>query len=125
MNETSHAPRHPFLDDLADDVTLISNVLLDEVKGRNAVLKTIKTGAEIYATQTTTYLNRLSDGRTLIEYDAELVGGRQAHAVVVIDWNKDNKATKLNIGFAPLGSALAFSTRLGELLAGTDAKAAL
>lgn len=125
MSETTDVPRHPFLDDLADDVTLISNVLQGEVKGKNAVLATIKTGAQIYANQTTTYLNRLSDGRTLIEYDAELVGGRQVHAVVVIDWNKDNKATKLNIGFAPLGGALAFSTRLGELLAGTDYNAAL
>lgn len=125
MSETTDVPRHPFLDDLADDVTLISNVLQGEVKGKNAVLATIKTGAQIYANQATTYLNRLSDGRTLIEYDAELVGGRQVHAVVVIDWNNDNKATKLNIGFAPLGGALAFSTRLGELLAGTDYTAAL
>ncbi|MBW9054630.1 hypothetical protein [Rhizobium mesosinicum] len=118
MSEAASERRHPFLDDLADDVVLISNVLQGEVRGSDSVLATIKTGSQIYASPPT-YHNRLNDGRTLIEYDAELVGGRKVHAVVVVDWNGDNKASRVNIGFAPLGGALAFATRLGELLAAT------
>lgn len=116
MNQTNGAARHPFLDDLSDEVTLLTNVLRNEVRGKSAVLTTIRTGAQIYKSQTTTYQNHLSDRRSLIEYDAELVGGQHVHAVVLIDWDEARKVTKLNIGFAPLDGAIAFSSRLEALL---------
>lgn len=116
MDQTSGAARHPFLEDLSDGVTLLTNVLPNEVRGKNAVLTTIRTGAQIYARQTTTYQNHLSDGRSLIEYDAELIGGQHVHAVVLIDWDEARKVTRLNIGFAPLDGAIAFSSRLEALL---------
>ncbi|MBB3444498.1 hypothetical protein [Rhizobium sp. BK379] len=125
MTETTGAKRHPFLEDLADDVVLTSNTIREPVIGKDAVLRIIRAGAGIYEKQTTTYIKRIDDSRTLLEYDADLVGGRTVHAIVVIDWNEDNRAQKLNIGFAPLGGALAFATRLGELLPQDDRKLAI
>jgi len=117
MSNTVEVKRHPFLEDLADDVVLVSGIIPEKIKGKDAVIATIRLGGEIYASQTVTYLNRLSEDRTLMEYDAALVTGHEVHAVVVINWNSDNKVSKLNISFAPLDGALAFATRLGELIA--------
>jgi len=112
----STGKRHPFLDDLADDVVLTTNALTDTVSGKEAVLRVVKAGSTVYARQTPTYHKKIDESRTLFEYDAELVGGRTVHAAVIIDWNGEGKASKLFLTFAPLGGALAFALRVGEIL---------
>lgn len=116
MTVTQDPSRHPFLEDLAEDVVLTTNTLNEKVVGKDSVLQVVATAGKIYISQTTTYLNKISDGRTLLEYDAEIVGGRSVHAVVVVDWNSAGKVSHLNIGFSPLGGALSFATQLGGLL---------
>jgi hypothetical protein len=110
------AKRHPFLHDLAEDVALVTNALSTHVNGRKQVLRIVTSGARLYESQTPTYLKTVDETRTLFEYDAELVGGRQVHGVVVIDKNAAGEVTHLNIGFSPLDSALSFAVRLGELI---------
>jgi hypothetical protein len=116
MTNAKGPSRHPFLEDLADDVILTTNTLNEKVEGKVSVLEVVGTAGKIYISQTTTYLNKISDGRTLLEYDAEIVGGRTVHAVVIVDWNLAGKVSHLNIGFSPLGGALSFATQLGALL---------
>ncbi|MET0256531.1 MAG: hypothetical protein ABW193_12080 [Luteibacter sp.] len=114
---TAAAPtRHPFLDDLSDDVVLITNALPEPVKGREAVLRSVKAGGSLYLSQKPTFLKRVDDSRSLFQYDAELEGGRHAECVVVIHWNADNRVSRLHISFAPAGAAQSFSTRLAEKL---------
>lgn len=110
------ATRHPFLEDLADDVVLITNVLPAPVEGREAVLRSVKAGASLYISQTPTFLKRVDESRSLFQYDAELEGGRSAECVVVIHWNDNSQVSKLHVSFAPAGAAQSFSTRLAERL---------
>ncbi len=118
MTDQMHPGRHPFLEDLAADVVLTTNVLKRPVTGRDKVLRIVKAGSAIYASQKATYLKRFDDQRSLFEYDADLVGGRVVHGIVVIDWHDDGTVSHLNIGFSPLSGALSFAVKLGEQLHG-------
>ncbi len=118
MTDQMKPGRHPFLEDLAADVVLITNVLKRPVTGRDKVLRIVKAGGAIYSSQKPTYLKKFDDKRSLFEYDADLVGGRTVHGVVVIDWNDDGTVSHLNIGFSPLTGALSFAVKLGEQLEG-------
>ncbi len=118
MTDQMKPERHPFLEDLAADVVLTTNVLKRSVTGRDKVLRIVKAGGAIYTSQKPTYLKRFDERRSLFEYDADLVGGRTLHGVVVIDWNDDGTISHLNIGFSPLTGALSFALKLGEQLEG-------
>jgi hypothetical protein len=48
---TSGTQRHPFLEDLAENVTLISSILREPVTGRALVLKVVKSTASLYLDQ--------------------------------------------------------------------------
>jgi len=113
---TATPSRHPFLDDLSENVVLISNAFDGTVQGRDAVLGIVKAGASIYLAQKPTFLKRVDESRSLFQYDADLEGGRRAECVVVIHWNAENQVSKLHISFAPAGAAQSFSTRLAEKL---------
>ncbi len=125
MSEQKNAGRHPFLDDLSENVVLTTNVMNENVVGKENVLRVVGAAGKIYKSQTTTYFEKLNDGKTLLEYDAAIVGGRTVHAVVVVDWNKQGAVSHLNIGFSPLGGALSFAAQLGELLPHEQRLAAL
>lgn len=100
--------RHPFLDDLAEDVSLISSVLRQEVTGRDRVLKVVKAGAAQYLRQTPTFLRDVDD-RRFFEYDLELDGGIAGKGLVSILRNDHGQVTQLNIAFSPLGAVLAMA----------------
>lgn len=108
--------RHPFLDDLATDVVLTTNVLRRPVAGREQVSRIVKAGGAIYLKQTPTYFKKIDDKRSLLEYDANLVGGHTVHGIVVIDWDSAGAVSHLNIGFSPLSAALSFAAKLREQL---------
>ena len=109
--------RHPFLDDLAPQVTLVTNVLSVPVHGREQVLRVVQAGARLYADQKPSYLRDIDAHRTLFEYDASLVGGGDVHGVVVIDKDAAGQVTHLNIGFSPQVGAMSVALRLSQLLA--------
>lgn len=115
MHSKEKMTRHPFLEDLAEDVVLTTIILTEERRGRAEVLQVIKAAGSLYAAKGPSAPVRLPDGRMLIESTATLQGGRKLQAVVVAGWSGD-EVTLLSILFAPLGSALAFALRLGEVL---------
>ncbi len=82
------------------------------------MLRIVEAGGAIYASQKPTYLKKFDGKRSLFEYDADLVGGRTVHDVVVIDWTDDGTVSHLNIGFSPLTGALSFAVKLGERVEG-------
>lgn len=116
MSENKSAGRHPFLEDLADDVVMTTNVMNEKLIGKSNVLRAVGAASKIYLKQTPTYSNKLSDGRTLLEYDAEIVGGHLLHGTLVIDWNTNGTVSHLNLGFSPLDGALSFASQLENLL---------
>ncbi len=113
MTETTH--RHPFLDDLGDDVALTSSVLRQPARGRDTVLKIVKAGASQYTSQTPRFLGHLG-ARSYFEYDVDLVGGGKAVGLVAIHRDDAGKVTDLHIAFSPLGSVLALAAGVRDTL---------
>lgn len=108
---------HPFLDDLADHVVLLTSVLRQPVAGRDRVLKVVKAGASQYVTQTPLFLGSIGD-RTYFEYKAALSGGEEATGLVSIVKNADGEVIELHIGFSPLGAILRIADGVQKQLAG-------
>lgn len=100
--------RHPFLDDLAQDVVLHTSILPEPVSGRAEVLRVVQAGARLYKRQTPTFLGAI-EGRGVFEYDVELADGATAHGLVSMVRNADGEVTRLHITFSPLGAVLAMA----------------
>jgi hypothetical protein len=113
---TIQSQRHPFFDDLADDVVLVSSVLRRQVTGRDAVLKVVKAGARQYATQTPTFLGDVGD-RTYFEYAVTLHDGLAGSGLVSIRRGPDRKVVGLEIAFSPLDVVLAVAAGARDQLA--------
>jgi len=64
MTDQMKPGRHPFLEDLAADVVLTTNVLKRPVAGRDKVLRA---GGAIYSSQKPTYLKKFDEKRSLFE----------------------------------------------------------
>jgi len=107
--------RHPFLDDLAQNVTLVSSILRLPVSGRDAVLQVVKAGAGLYLEQTPTFLGTV-DGRTFFEYDVVLAGAERASGLVSIRRDANNEVTDLHIAFSPLGAVLSLASGMKTAL---------
>lgn len=114
MTETTH--RHPFLEDLGEDVTLVSSILRRPVRGRDMVLKVVKAGASQYTSQTPRFLGHLGP-RSYFEYEVDLVGGGKASGLVAIRRDDAGKVSNLHIAFSPLGSVLAIAAKVRDQLA--------
>jgi len=114
---TTQTQRHPFLDDLADDVVLTSSVLRRQVQGRDAVLKVVKAGASQYAKQTPTFLGDVGE-RTYFEYAVTLHDGLQGSGLVSIRRDAQRKVISLEIAFSPLDVVLSVAAGAREQLAG-------
>jgi hypothetical protein len=115
MTMTVNAQPHPFLNDLAEHVVLISSVLRQPVAGREQVLAVVKAGASLYVTQTPKFLGAVGQ-RTFFEYDVTLDGELSAAGMVSILRDSDGQVIELNIAFSPLGSVLAIATGVRERL---------
>jgi hypothetical protein len=108
--------RHPFLDDLAEDVTLVSTVLRRPVRGADLVRAVVRAGAAQYLTQTPKGLRTVED-RTYFEYEVTLAGGLASDGLVSIRRDTAGAVTHLHIAFSPLGSVLAIAAGLRDALA--------
>ena len=108
--------RHPFLDDLAEDVVLTSSVLRATVAGRDHVARSVKAGSSLYRSQTPTFLGTVED-HGLFEYDIGLDGGVPASGLVSFRRNEAGKVTHLHISFSPLGAVLSIAAALRDQLA--------
>lgn len=116
MSNPSQAQRHPFLDDLADDVVLRSSVLRRQVTGRDAVLRIVKSGAAQYARQTPVFLGDVGD-RTYFEYAVTLHDGLEGTGLVSIQRNAERKVIGLEIAFSPLAVVLSVAAGARDQLA--------
>jgi hypothetical protein len=114
---TPQAQRHPFLDDLADDVVLSSSVLRRQISGRDAVLKVVRSGASQYAKQAPTFLGDVGD-RSYFEYALTLHDGAEGTGLVSIRRNAERKVIGLEIAFSPLGVVLSIAAGARNQLAG-------
>lgn len=114
MNVQPH--RHPFIDDLAEDVVLLSSILRRPLSGRAQVLKAVKAGGSLYANQTQKFLGSI-EGRTFFEYEVDLADEKKTTGLVSIDRNEKGEVTHLNITFSPLGSVLSLATGVRDILA--------
>lgn len=114
---TTNTQRHPFLDDLTDDVVLVSSVLRRQVTGRDAVLKVVKAGAAQYAKQTPVFLGDLGD-RTYFEYAVTLHDGLEGSGLVSIRRNAERKVIGLEIAFSPLAVVVSVAAGARDQLAG-------
>jgi len=113
---TTQAQRHPFLDDLADDVVLTSSVLRRQVAGRDTVLKVVKSGASQYAKQAPTFLGDVGD-RTYFEYAVTLHDGLEGSGLVSIRRDAQRKVIGLEIAFSPLAVVLSVAAGARDQLA--------
>lgn len=112
---SSTAKRHPFLDDLSDDVVLVSSILRKPVVGRPLVLKVVKAAAQLYIAQTPRFLGSV-DNRIFFEYEVRLADGVQASGFVSATKNETGEVVELNITFSPLGGVLALAAGLRQSL---------
>ena len=112
---TIKSKRHPFLDDLAENVTLNSTILRQPVLGRALVLKVVKAASSLYLHQTPKFLGDI-EGRTFFEYDVDLAGGERAAGLVAIVRNEAGEVTNLTVTFSPLGSVLSLATGIKSIL---------
>lgn len=108
------AQRHPFLDDLAEDVVLHSSILPGPVIGRAAVLRTVQSVARLYRRQTPSFLGNI-EGRGVFEYDVELTDDTAASGLVSMVRNDRGDVTRLHITFSPLRAVLAIAQALAGL----------
>ncbi len=113
---TTSQPRHPFLDDLAENVLLTSTVLRSPVAGRDRVIRIVKAGEGLYRRQTQTFPGALED-RGLFEYEVELEGGDPAFGLVSFRRDDAGSVTHLHIAFSPLGAVLSIAAALRDQLA--------
>ena len=111
--EMTTPQRHPFLDDLADNVVLHSSILPAPVSGRAAVLRVVKAGGSLYRRQIPTFLGNI-EGRGIFEYDIELTDGTMARGLVSMVRNGTGDVTHLHIAFSPLGAVRAMAQALAE-----------
>lgn len=107
----SESKRHPFLDDLAENVTLTSSILREPVVGRALVMKVVKSTGRHYLEQRSQFLGNI-EGRTFLVYEADLVDGGKAVGLVCALRNGSGEVTDLNISFSPLGAVLTLAAAL-------------
>lgn len=109
------AKRHPFLDDLHEDVILVTSVLNRPVRGKTEVLKVVKAGAQQYASQSARFLDHVGQ-RSFFEYDATLTDGQAARGLVSIERNASGKVTELHIAFSPLAAVYSLADSVRQIL---------
>jgi hypothetical protein len=114
---TSGTQRHPFLDDLAENVTLISSILREPVTGRALVLKVVKSTASLYLDQRPQFLGSI-EGRSFFVYEVDLAAEEKVAGLVSIVRNDAGEVTDLNIAFSPLGSVMSLAAGVKAILSG-------
>jgi hypothetical protein len=114
---TAISQRHPFLEDLHEEVVLFTSILNLLVQGREQVLKVVKAGAQQYASQTPRFLDQVGR-RAFFEYDVALVSGQTARGLVSIQRDDAAKVTELHITFSPLPAVRSLAGAMRRLLHG-------
>lgn len=112
---SANTKRHPFLDDLAEHVVLISSVLRQPVAGRERVLAVVRAGASQYLSQTPRFLGEIGE-RSYFEYDVGLKDEVAGAGLVSIVRNAGGEVTSLHIAFSPPEAVLSIAAGVREQL---------
>ena len=108
----------PWLDDLADDVTLEGSVMNGVVRGAEAVRTLLGYARTLYEYQEFNFAGEYDDNGFLEDYTSR-VAGEPIASVVVVTRNAAGQAQHIVVNHRPLDSLLLFSRLMGEKFAGT------
>ena len=112
MTEPRAPAKHPFLDDLAADVVLTSSVLAAPVVGREEVRRVVREVSGLYTAQRPLARDVLGS-RSVLEYEADLVGGHTVRGLVVMDRDAEGDVSAISINFSPFHGVVSIAARLG------------
>jgi hypothetical protein len=117
MMAPSTVPLVPeWLNHLVPDATLTASVLNRSLQGREAIIRVVQSAAEMYEKHTVMYHTSFGN-RTLLEYDAVLVGGTAIHGVLLLSNDADGNIVDVGIYHGPVGAINVLSATLEEKLA--------
>ena len=110
----NHPPKkHPFLDDLDDEVILETNLLDAPVVGKKDVLQVIKKTGGLYASQNP--VKHITDNaHDYFEYEAVLKSSETVFGIASIQKNQNGRVIKLRILFGPLNGATRLAINLNS-----------
>lgn len=120
-NEWENAFAEKFQDALAEtfaeNVVLEAVILNSPITGRDNVQKVMKEASKLY--EILTFTRSTNAGlQEYIEWEAQTFSGVQLKGVTILTRNENGALAHIAINHRPLGSALQFSTLLGERLRG-------
>jgi len=108
------ARRHPFLDDLADDVELVSSALRGTVQGRDAVRSVVEALARHYTAQMPWFLDDGGGMRSYVDFDLVLPDDRRGRGLVAIQRDPAGEVMGLNITFSPMDVVLVIGAAMRD-----------
>jgi hypothetical protein len=109
----------PWLEDLADDVTLEGSVMNGVVSGAEAVKKILGYARTLYEYQDFSYAGPCGADTFLEDYTSR-VRGEPIGSVVVVTRNPAGQTQHIVVNHRPRSSVLLFSRLMGEKFAGTS-----
>jgi hypothetical protein len=108
----------PWLDDLADDVTMEAAVLNGIVQGAEAVRTLLAYARTLYEYQEFTFAGEYGEHGFIEDYTSQ-VRGEPIGNIAVITRNAAGQTQRIVINHRPLRAVLLFSRLMGEKFAGT------
>lgn len=108
----------PWLEDLADDVTIEGSLLDGAARGPEAVRSIVGTIRTLYERQDFNFAGPYRGDGWIEDYNAR-VRGEPIACVVVVVRNADGQTTSVSANYRPRSSLLLLSRLVGEQLAGT------
>ncbi|MGW1973870.1 hypothetical protein ACWCOY_37220, partial [Streptomyces tubercidicus] len=109
----------PWLDNLADDVTLEAGVFKGTVHGAKDVFAILSYARTLYDFQDFIYIGKYGENGFVEDY-AATVDGKPIGNIAVVYFNEEGKTQHLVMNHRPLQMLNYFSQKLGEHFAGTE-----
>jgi hypothetical protein len=110
----------PWLENMADDVTLEGSMLDGAVRGPEAVRSVVLMIRSMYDRQEFNYAGPYGEENGWLEdYIAQVHGGEPLGCVVLVDRGADGQTRRVTASYRPRASLMRFARLLGEKFAGT------
>lgn len=107
-----------FADAFAEDVVLEATALRKPIRGRDNVALVMGTASKAY--ESLIFTHEASNGlRSYVEWEAVVAGEPTLYGSTILVRDESGKIVKAIIQHRPLDGVLAFSAKMGELLAGS------
>ncbi|HJP76502.1 MAG TPA: nuclear transport factor 2 family protein [Pseudonocardiaceae bacterium] len=107
-----------FADAFAEDVVLEATALRKPISGRDNVALVMGTASKAY--ESLVFTHEATNGqRSYVEWEAVIAGEPTLYGSTILVRDESGKIVKAIIQHRPLDGVLAFSAKMGELLAGS------